>query len=114
MGPFEYHPLSKITVKETLILNLTFEQVGWLGLGLFLTTKMYQLIPPIPLDKMGLSLVLGLEKIIGGFYNLTPLVICIAFAYVKHSSGMSLSQFLMSYISFRRRKKNIKTNYPQE
>jgi len=108
---FEYHPLTKITVKETLILNLTFAQVGWLGFGLFLTSKCYEIIPPIPLDKMGLSLFMGLEKIIGGFYNLIPLGLCAAMAYLKHSSGMAFSQFLLSFIKFKIRKKNYKTNF---
>lgn len=110
MRAFEYHPLTKVTVKETLILNLTFSQVGWIGLGFFLTVQCFKIIPSIPLDKMGLKLFLGLEKIIGGLYNLIPLVMCIAFAYITHSSGMTFSQFLMSYLGFQKRKKTKKTN----
>ena len=110
MRAFEYHPLTKVTVKETLILNLSFSQVGWIGLGVFLTAQCYKIIPSLPLDKMGLKLVLGLEKIIGGLYNLIPLGLCIAFAYLSHASGMTFSQFLCSYLSFTIRKKTKKTN----
>ena len=108
MRAYEYHPLTKVTVKETMMFNLSFSQVGWIGLGFFLTTQCFKIIPSIPLDKMGLKLFLGLEKIIGGLYNLIPLGICIAFAYITQSSGMTFSQFMGSYISFLIRKRKRK------
>lgn len=113
MRAFEYHPLTKVTVKETLILNLSFSQVGWIALGVFLSVQAYKIVPAIPLEKMGIKLFLGLEKVLGGLYNLIPLGICIAFAYITHSSGMSFSQFLGSYIEYRIRKRTKKTNQIQ-
>lgn len=99
MRAFDYHPLSKVTVQEKLLFGLTYAQSGWIGLGLYLSSELAGIIPPIPFIKE--------YAILCRLHYLTPLGVCCVFGFVKHSSGMSFPQYFISYIKYKKRRKII-------
>ena len=95
---FNYHPLSKITVREKLLFGLSVSQSLWLLAGIFIAGKMADLVPPLPF------------KIPYGYLHyLIPVGICAFFAFVTHKSGLTFIQYWLSYLSYRLRK-NVKVN----
>lgn len=104
MKAFDYHPLSKVTVQEKLLGGLTYAQTGWIGLGLYFSSKLAEIIPPISFIKE--------YALLCRLHYLIPLGICCIFGFVKHSSGMTFPQYFISFINYKRRKKIILDHEP--
>lgn len=97
---FYYHPLTKITVREKLILGLTFSQAAWIGLGIWLGVKMAGFIPRLPF-----ALVLGY------IHYIIPLLVCLFLGFVTHKSGQTFLQYFAGYIRFKGRRKLAVNRY---
>ncbi|KXG73721.1 hypothetical protein AN619_29390 [Thermotalea metallivorans] len=91
---FSYHPLSKITVKEKFIFNLTYPQTGWMLFGLFLSMKMSEFVPKLPFSML-----------FAYVHYLIPLLICSFFAFVEHKTGLSYAGYILSFRRYKKRKK---------
>ena len=99
MRAYEYHPLSKITVKEKFLGNWSFVESIWVVSGLYLSSKMAELVPKLPIS----SDLFVLQYI----HYALPLGICFILGFVEHRSGLGLLSYLASYMSYKRRKKRI-------
>lgn len=94
MKAFQYHPLSKITVKEKLLFSMSIEQTAWILGGLFLSMKMADYIPKLPFSLF-----------FAYVHYLIPLFICAFFGFVEHKSGLSFLEYFLSYRKYKKRKK---------
>lgn len=99
MRAFEYHPLSKITVKEKLLGNLSYGESMWVVLGLYLSSKMAEIVPKLPFSSDWF--------LFQYIHYAIPLVICLVLGFVEHKSGLSLLKYFASYVGYKRRKKKI-------
>lgn len=95
---FNYHPLSKMTVKEKLLFKLSISQSLWVLGGVFIAVKMADIVPPLPFSFPYAQI-----------HYMIPLGICCVFAFVNHKSGLSLIQYGWSYILYKLRK-GVKIN----
>ncbi len=103
MRAFEYHPLSKITVKEKFMGNWSLTESFWIVLGLYLSSKLAGLVPKLPLPSAIANEYFILQYLHYGI----PFLICIVFGFVEHKSGLKLLPYFVSYRSYKRRKKKI-------
>lgn len=96
IAAFNYHPLTKITVKERLLFGLSFSQTGWVGLGIWLSFKMAEFVPKLPFSL-----------IMGYVHYLVPFIICLFFGFITHKTGQTFIQYFISLVAYKRRKKYI-------
>ncbi|MHB1418650.1 MAG: hypothetical protein ACYCX4_03545 [Bacillota bacterium] len=83
---------------EKLIWNLTAQEALWWGVGLFLSYKMSQIVPPLPLKNIVYR---------NAHYTL-PLLVCLLMAYGKEGkTGMPLFRYIRSYLSFQLRPRTL-------
>ena len=94
MRAFQYHPLSKETVKEKLLFRMSIEQTAWVLAGLFLSMKMTEIVPKLPFSL-----------IFAYIHYLIPLLVCAFFGFIEHKSGLSFLAYFLSYRRYKKRKK---------
>lgn len=94
MRAFQYHPLSKITVKEKLLLRMSFSESAWMILGMFLAMQMADFVPRLPFPLL-----------MGYIHYGIPIFICAVFAFIKHNTGMSFMQYFMKRRKYKKNKK---------
>lgn len=94
MRAFQYHPLSKTTVKEKLLFKMSIEQTAWILSGIFLSMKMTDYVPKLPFSLL-----------FGYIHYLIPLLICAFFGFIEHRSGLSFLAYFISLRKYIKRKK---------
>lgn len=101
MGYKESHELPyQSGLKEKFLslgpISLSLGETGWVALGVFLTSKMVQYVPPIPYVPIpGNSL-----------HYLIPLVTTYFFSKAKHpATGLPLWQYFARWVTIRQRQR---------
>ena len=91
------HPLAyQATQGEKIVWHFTLKQLCWLSVGVFLSIKLSQLIPPLPMDSY----------VFRHLHHALPLAMCALFGYAKEGkTGLSLFTYLMYWLAFNRRQR---------
>jgi hypothetical protein len=93
------HPITfKREKGEKIVFGLSFKELFWWGLGIWLCTRMYKLVPPLPIDNI----------IAKYMHYLLPLMFCLFIGYTEErKTGLTISKYIQYYIRERKRKRTL-------
>ena len=91
------HPLAyQATQEEKIIWQFSLKQLAWLAAGFYLSVKLAQLVPPLPMES----------HVFRHLHHALPLGVCALFGWAREAkTGLPLHMYLIYWFMFRRRRR---------